>query len=188
MVCDSKCWSICKSCKNLRGQHPPRSKYSLPKNVRLGGSVWAPITLLFVDQSSPNFCYPTWNGLQLIKYFSDLRYFEPFRRYSRSMLTVVKNLAEFWTFFSPSQILGGRPYKIYTDFITPDWRHIIWKKFCEDTPTSPEVIVAHTLNFEVNFKFSGLKIFWGTPSQFGCALAGLGQSVARVKISGRSTP
>ena len=35
----SKSWSICKSCKNLRGQHPQRPKYSLPKNVRLGGSI-----------------------------------------------------------------------------------------------------------------------------------------------------
>ena len=125
------------------------------------------------------------------KYFSDLRYFEPFRGYSRSNLKVVKNRAEFWTFVSPSQILGGRPSKTYTDFITPDSRHIIWKKFCEDTPTSPEVIGANTLNFKVNFKFSGLNFFFwggGLPSQFGCALAGLGQSVARVKISGRSTP
>jgi len=82
----------------------------------------------------------------------------------------------------------GRPSKTYTDFITPDSRHIIWKKFCDDTPTSPEVIGANTLNFNVNFKFSGLKFFGGPPSQFGGALAGLGQSVARVKISGRSTP
>ena len=46
------------------GAAPPLgSKYSLLKNVRLGGSILAPITLLFVDQSSPNFCYPTWKGL-----------------------------------------------------------------------------------------------------------------------------
>jgi len=38
-----------------------------------------------------------------------------------------------------------------------------------------------TLNFKLNFKFSGLKFLGGTPSQFGCALAGLGQSVARVR-------
>jgi len=53
----------------------------------------------------------------------------------------------------------------------------------EDTPTRPEVIVAHTLNFRPNFKFS--RIFFlggGTPSQFGCALGSLGQSLARVKI------
>jgi len=33
------------------------------------------------------------------------------------------------------------------------------EKFDEDTPTSPEVIEAHTLNFRPNFKFSHLKIF-----------------------------
>ena len=92
-----------------------------------------------------------------------MRYFEPFQGYSRSKLKVAKNRTEFWSFFSPSQILGGRPgrpSKSYTDFITPDSRHIIWKKFCEDTPTSPEVIGANMLNFKVNFKFSGLKIFF----------------------------
>ena len=36
------------------------------------------------------------------------------------------------------------------------------EKFREDTPTSPEVIEAHTLNFKPNFKFSRLKFFWGT--------------------------
>ena len=47
-----------------------------------------------------------------------------------------------------------------------------------------EVIEAHTLNFKQNFKFSRLNIFFGggTPSQLGCALGSLGQSLARVKI------
>ena len=45
------------------GRTPQGSKYSLPKNVRLGGSVWAPITRLFVEQSPQNFFYPTWKGL-----------------------------------------------------------------------------------------------------------------------------
>jgi len=36
-------------------------------------------------------------------------------------------------------------------------------KFCEDSPTSSEVIGAHTLNLKLNFKFSGLKFFGGTP-------------------------
>ena len=69
--------------------------------------------------------------------------------------------------------------------MTPVPRHVVRKMFFGDTPTSPEVIVSNTLNFKVNFKFSGLNFFWGgeegTPSQFGCALAGLGQSVARIK-------
>ena len=55
---------------------------------------------------------------------------------------------------TPSQILGGRPSKSYTHFITPVFRHVPWKKFCGDTPTSLEVIGAHTLNFKPNFKFS----------------------------------
>ena len=37
------------------------------------------------------------------------------------------------------------------------------EKFREDTPTSPEVIVAHTLNFRPNFKFSRLIFFGGDP-------------------------
>ena len=44
------------------------------------------------------------------------------------------------------------------------------EKFGEDILTSPEV------------KFSRLKFFWGTPSQFWCALARLCQSVTRIKI------
>ena len=65
------------------------------------------------------------------------------------------------------------------------------KKFGEKIPTSPisrEVIDMHTLNFKPNVKFS-LLIFWGEPpSQLGCALGSLGQSLAHVKISERSPP
>ena len=52
----------------------------------------------------------------------------------------------------------------------------------EDTPTSPEVIVARTLNFRPNFKFSRLTFLGGPPSQLGCALGSLGQSLTRIKI------
>ena len=68
--------------------------------------------------------------------------------------------------FSLSQILGGLPSKRYTHFITPTSRYVAWKRFCEDTPISPEVVVAHTLNFKPNFKFSRLKFFGGPQSQF----------------------
>jgi len=44
------------------------------------------------------------------------------------------------------------------------------EKFLEDTPTSPEVIEAHALNFKRNFKFPQLKFFGGPPSQLVCAL------------------
>jgi len=46
--------------------------------------------------------------------------------------------------------------------------------FCEDTPTSPEVIVANTLNFEPNFKISGLKFLGETRPTSGVGYQCLG--------------
>ena len=103
-------------------------------------------TFLFVDQSSPDFFRRTREESLSITFLSDFGYQEQFRRYSRSKSKVVKNRAEFWTFFSPSKILGERPSKIYSYVMTPALRHVVWKMFCEDTPTSPEVLVANTLN------------------------------------------
>ena len=55
-----------------------------------------------------------------------------------------------------------------------------------------EVIGAQTLNFRPKFKFLQLNFIWGTPSPLGGgrggALRSPGQSVARLKILGRSTP
>ena len=124
---------------------------------------------------------PTWKGWQLIMVFSDCRYDDLFRRYSRPKSKVVKYCAEFWTFFSASQILGAGPSENCTRVITPALRHVDWEKFHEDTPTRSGVIVAHTLNFWSNFKFSRLKFCGGTPSYLGCALGSLGQWLARVK-------
>jgi len=45
-----------------------------------------------------------------------------------------------------------------------------------------EVIEVQTLYFKPNFKFSLLNFLGGPPSQLGCALGSLGQSLARVKI------
>jgi len=64
--------------------------------------------------------------------FSDCWYDDLFRRYSRSKSKVVKQCAEFWTFFSPSQILGGGPSENCTRIITPALRHVDWEKFHED--------------------------------------------------------
>jgi len=64
--------------------------------------------------------------------------------------------------FSPSQILVNRPSKSDTHVMTPASRHVVWKMLSGNTPTSPEVIVANTLNFKPNFTFSRL-IFLGTP-------------------------
>ena len=99
---------------------------------------------------------------------------------SRKLSKIALN---FGRFFWPSQISGDRPSKSYTHVMTPVPQHVVRKMFCGETPTSPEVIVANTLNFKPNFKFSRLHFFFGggTPSQLGCALGSLGQSVARVK-------
>jgi len=63
--------------------------------------------------------------------------------------------------------LGGGPSKNGTHIINPVLRYVKWKKFREDTPTSPEVIVAHTMNFRPNFKFSRLNFLGGTPVPVG---------------------
>ena len=64
----------------------------------------------------------------------------------------------------------------------PAARHI--EKVREVTPLSPEVIVAHTLNFTPIFKLSLLKMVEDPRhhTAVGCALAILGHSLARVKI------
>jgi len=85
-----------------------------------------------------------------------------FRDQSRKLSEKAPNFGR----FSLSQILGGRPSKSYTHFITPASRDVAWKNFCEDTPTSLEVIGAHTLNCRPNFKFSRL-IFLGGPRRSG---------------------
>ena len=141
----------------------------------VGWSVWANRTFLFVDQSSPNFFRPTRKELWLLKFFSDVRYVDPFRRYLRSKSKVVKNRAEIWTFFWPSLIWGGFQ-KLYARY-HPCVAARCLEKFREDTPTSPEVIEAHALNFKANFKFLQLKFFGGPQSQLGCALGCLRQSL-----------
>jgi len=56
---------------------------------------------LFVDQSSPDFFPGTREESLSITLLSDFGYLESFPRYSRSKSKVVKNRAEFWTFFRP---------------------------------------------------------------------------------------
>jgi len=94
----------------------------------------------------------------------------------------------FGRFFLGFPNFRGRPSKSYTHVMTPVPWYVVSKMFCEDTPTGPEVIGVHALNFMTNFKFSRLKFFLGgPPSHLGCALSSLGQSLVRVKFSGRST-
>jgi len=132
-------------------QHPLRAEMLSPRKIHLGGSMLTNKTFLFVYQSSPDFFRRTRKESLSITFLSDFGYLESFRRYSRSTSKVVKNHTQFWTYFSPSQILVGRPSKSYTYVMTPASRHFVWKIFCEDTATSPEVIVANMRNLKPNF-------------------------------------
>ena len=67
-VCASKPWPISSALKNLRGQHPLRAEMQSPKKVDYGLYTLGSITFTFMEQSTPNFFDPTWEGWQLIKF------------------------------------------------------------------------------------------------------------------------
>jgi len=58
--------------------------------------------------------------------FSDFRYIDPLWRYLRSNSKVVKNRAEFLTFFALPNFVGGTPSKITVQVITQATSHITW--------------------------------------------------------------
>jgi len=158
-------------------------------NVHLGGSICTSITFLFVDQCSRTFFLQRGRGCSRSTTFAIFHLsirFGDIRDQSPKLSEIEPNFG----FFLPSQILGGRPSKNCTHVITPGSRHVVWIKISDDIPISPEFIDVHTPNFKPNFKFSRLLFFWGggTPSKMRYALGSLGQSLARVKTSGRSTP
>ena len=129
----------------------------------MGGSILANKTFLFVDQSSRGF-FPRNAGGIAVDHIS-------FRFWISGVVPEIFSIKvgscpkSRWILdvFSPSQILGSRPSKSYTHVMTHVPRHVVLKMFCGDTRTSPEVIVANTLNFKANFKCSRLSFFGGTP-------------------------
>ena len=84
----------------------------------------------------------------------------------------------FERFFALPKILGADLAKLIP-ILLPLPRGTSLEMFCDDTPTSPEVMGIHTLNYKQNFKLSR---FVRPNSQFECALVRPGQSVTRVKI------
>ena len=84
---------------------------------------------------------------------------EDIRDQSRKLSKIALNFGRFFAL----QNFRGRASKSYTNVMTPASWHVVWKMFCGDTHTCPEVIVANTLNFKPNFKFSQLEFFEGTP-------------------------
>ena len=86
----------------------------------------------------------------MIRFFSDVRYVDQFRRYSGSKSKVVRNRVEIWTFLALPNYRGQAFQKLYADN-HPCLAARRLEKFREDIPTSPEVIEAHTLNFGPDF-------------------------------------
>jgi len=123
-------------------------------------------TFLFVDQSSPNFFSPNVEGVVVDKILLRFARYRSVPEIFAIQVESCQKSRRILDVFSLSQILGGLPSKSYTHFITPTSRYVAWKRFGENTPISPEVLGAHTLNFKPNFKFSRLKFFGGPPSQF----------------------
>ena len=111
--------------------------------------------LIFLGERDPrptsDFFHGTRQELLSITFLSDFGYLESFQRYSRSKSKVVKNRTEFDIFFALPIFRSFKSYRAYICVMTPASRHVEWKMFCEDTPTSPEVIVANTLNFKTDF-------------------------------------
>ena len=115
--------------------------------------------------------------LMMIKYFSDFRYADTFRRHLRLKSTVVKNRARFWTFFALRNFVGEPFQKLYPRYhACLAARRLI--KFRGVIPTSPRFIGIHTLNYKPTLKCSPL-IF---RAPLGCTLVNLGESLVRVKI------
>jgi len=113
---------------------------------------YEPIELFCLWTKIHHFFHPTWKGLWLIKFFSDVRYVDLFIpeifvikvegcQKSRRNLDVLLALANFWR----------RAFqKLYARYhLCLSARRL--EKFREDIPTSSEVIEAHTLNFRPDF-------------------------------------
>jgi len=79
------------------------------------------------------------------------------RNQSRKLSNIALN---FGRFFALPNFRGPAFQKLYTYF-DPCLAARSMDNACEDTPTSPEVIVANTLNFKANFKFSRMNFFLG---------------------------
>ena len=141
----------------LASAHPERNggppKNFNRENLKFGlkFSVLPSITSGLLGVSSQNFFQSTCRKAGLINCFSDFRYENPFRRYLRSKVESCQKWRKILDdFFALANFL---PSKNCTQFINPALRHVDWKKFCGDTPSSPKVIEGNTLNFRPIFKF-----------------------------------
>ena len=114
-------------------------KYSLSKNLTLGGSTWAPITFCLWPNFTNFFLHHTWEGAPVIRPFSACRYLHPFQRYSRSKCEVAQNRTKFWTVFALPYSKGGSPPKNCTHVIMPPSQHVTSKSLVRLLPLAPKL-------------------------------------------------
>ena len=93
-------------------------------------------------------------------FFPDVRYVDPFRRYSGLKSKVVGNRAEIWTFLALTNFRGQSFQKLYADY-HPCLVARSLEKFREDIPTSPEVILGPIFNFHDKNFLGDLCPSWG---------------------------
>ena len=115
-----------RTCKKLRGQRLLEAEIQSPEKSPVGWVNMRAYNFLAFGPKFTNFISPIGDEMLLIKYFSDFRCVDPFRRYLRSKSKVVTNSAEFWTFFILPNFVGGTTCKISVHVITPAMIHIPW--------------------------------------------------------------
>jgi len=119
---------------------------------------YAPLELFWLwTKCSSSFFPPTWKGLWFIKFFFSCSICRSVPEIFAINSKVVRNRAEIWTFFGHPKCWGLTFQKWYPHYHPSFVAHGL-EKFREGTPTSREVIEAHTLDFRPNFKF--LQFFW----------------------------
>jgi len=172
----------------LRAQHPLRAEILCAEKYPLG---WVNMHLYNFFVCGPKFTrFLLFNvgGVVVVQLRVRFLTYRPFPGiFAIKVESCQKSLRNLHVFLALPNFTGKAFQKLYARY-HPCIAARRLEKFHEDIPTSPEVITVHTLNFKPNFKFSRFQFFGGPPSHFGCALSRLGQSLARVKFSGRSTP
>ena len=121
------------------------------------------VRILYALRSSYGVCKIN-NGKQLTVYehFALVNIWTKVHHVAWKSLVRIFSLAEFCTFFFTLANFRGPAFQKLYQFYHPYLTARRMEKFYEDTPISPEVIFAHTLNFKSDFKFLRLK-FLGDP-------------------------